>query len=77
MAKRKVGSKGELFPPKKIMEELGLQPGSIVSYSVEDNKLIVETSPTLEKAFNKPKPVKITVNEFKRFRKKVSKDSEI
>jgi len=76
MTKRKVGSKGELFPPKKVMEKLGLRPGSVVSYSVEDNRLIVETAPTLEQAFSKPKPIKITLNEFKRFRKKLSKEVE-
>jgi len=69
MNKRKVGSKGELFPPKDIMEKLGLRPGSIVSYGIEGNKLIVETVPTLEKAFSKSKSIKITLNEFKRLRK--------
>ncbi len=76
MVKRKVGSKGELFPPKKIMEKVGLRPGAVVSYSVEDNRLVVETTPTLENAFSKPKPVRITLNEFRKFRKKLSKEAE-
>jgi bifunctional DNA-binding transcriptional regulator/antitoxin component of YhaV-PrlF toxin-antitoxin module len=76
MAKRKVGSKRELFPPKKIMEKLGLQPGTVISYSIEDNKLVVETMPTLEKAFREPKPIRITLNEFRGFRKKLSKEAE-
>ena len=37
-----VGSKGELYPPKKILEELGLKPGSRVLLKAESGRLIVE-----------------------------------
>ncbi len=72
----RVGSKGELFPPKEIRELLGLKPHTRVLYRVEDGKLIVEPIPSLEEVLKEPKPVKISIEEFHRFRKELSKRIE-
>ena len=37
----KIGSKGELFPPKEIREKLGLNPDQVVVASIIGNKMIV------------------------------------
>ena len=72
----KVGSKGELFPPKAIREKLGLKPHMKVIYRVEEGKLIVEPIPTIEDVLEKTPEVEVSLEEFHRFRKKLSKEAE-
>mgnify|MGYP003884868031 CR=1 FL=1 len=50
----RVGSKGELFPPKEIREKLGLRPHTKVVYRVEGGKLVVEPIPCL--LYTSPSP---------------------
>lgn len=72
----RVGSKGELFPPKEIREKLGLKPGVKVVYRVINGKLIVEPIPSIEDVLEESKPVKISIEEFYRFRRKLSRNIE-
>lgn len=76
MAESRVGSKGELFPPKKIREKLGLKPRSKVIYRIEEGKLIVEPIPTLEDVLKEPTLIEITLNEFRNFRRELSRKAE-
>jgi len=73
----RVGSKGELFPPKELREKIGLKPHMKVIYRVQDGKLIVEPIPSIEDVLKEPKPVKIGVEEFYKFRKELSKSAEL
>jgi antitoxin component of MazEF toxin-antitoxin module len=41
----KVAKKFALYPPKHLMERLGLKEGQKVRYEVEDEKLVVELLP--------------------------------
>ena len=72
----RVGSKGELFPPKEIRDKLGLKPHTKVIYKVENDRLIVEPVPSLEEVFDKPPAIEITLEELKAFRRKLSKEME-
>ncbi|RLG74608.1 MAG: hypothetical protein DRO23_06225 [Thermoprotei archaeon] len=72
----RVGSKGELFPPKEVREKLGLKPHMKVIYRVENGRLIVEPIPTLEDVLEKPPEVEISLEDFHRFRKELSKEAE-
>ncbi len=76
MIESRVGSKGELFPPKEIREKLGLKPHTKVIYRIEDGKLIVEPVPSIEEVLEEPTPVEITLEEFHESRKKLSKRAE-
>jgi bifunctional DNA-binding transcriptional regulator/antitoxin component of YhaV-PrlF toxin-antitoxin module len=69
-----VGKKGELFPPKKIREMIGLKSGGKVIYQVQNSKLIVEPVPDLVTAIKMPKFAKTTVKEFEEERKKLAED---
>lgn len=60
----RVGSKGELFPPKEVREKLGLKPHMKVIYRVENGRLIVEPIPTLEDVLEKPPEVEISLEDF-------------
>ena len=56
MEESRVGSKGELFPPKKLREKLGLKPHTKVIYKIEDGRLIVEPVPSIEELLKEPPP---------------------
>ena len=72
----RVGSKGEIFPPKEIRERLGLRPHVRIRYKVEDGRLVVEPIPTLHEVLNEPQMVETTLGELKKFRKEISKKAE-
>lgn len=76
MVESRVGSKGELFPPKKIREKLGLRAHEKVVYKVEDGKLVVEPVPNLEDVLREPSSVEITLEKFHGFRRELSRKAE-
>jgi AbrB family looped-hinge helix DNA binding protein len=76
MQKSRVGSKGELFPPKKIREKLGLKAHTKIIYKIEDNRLIVEPIPSLQEVFEEPSEVEITLQDFHKHRKELSQKAE-
>jgi len=76
MSESRVGSKGELFPPKEIREKLGLKPHTKVIYKIEGGRLIVEPIPNIEDVLKEIKTVKITLEEFHKFRKEISRHIE-
>jgi len=76
MQKSRVGSKGELFPPKEVRERLGLRAHVKVIYKVEDGRLVVEPVPSLEEVLREPSSVEISREEFHRHRKELSRKVE-
>jgi AbrB family looped-hinge helix DNA binding protein len=76
MQKSRVGSKGELFPPKEIREKLGLQAHARVIYKIEDGRLVVEPVPSLEEVLKETPSVEITLEEFHKHRKELSRKAE-
>lgn len=76
MQKAKVGSKGEIFPPKEIREKLGLHPGTEIDIKVEDRKLIVQPVLKVKDLLKEPAQVEITLEEFHKFRRELSRKAE-
>lgn len=72
----RVGSKGELYPPKEIRGKLGLRPHTKVLYRVQDRKLIVEPISSLEELMSREPLATVTVEEFRRFREELSRRAE-
>lgn len=72
----KVGSKGELFPPKKLREVLGLKSNIRVLYKIRHGKLVVEPIFVPEELLKKDPKFKITDEEFREFRHTQSKRLE-
>ena len=72
----RVGSKGELFPPTEIREKLGLKPHTKVLLHVADGKLIVEPIPSLEDLMSREPLVTITLEELRKFREELSRQTE-
>jgi AbrB family looped-hinge helix DNA binding protein len=76
MQESRVGSKGELFPPKKIREKLGLKAYTKVIFKMESGRLIVEPVPTIKEVLQEDTPVEITLEEFHKQRKELSRQAE-
>jgi bifunctional DNA-binding transcriptional regulator/antitoxin component of YhaV-PrlF toxin-antitoxin module len=76
MTESRVGSKGELFPPKEIREKLGLHPHMRVIYRIQDGTLLVEPIKSLQDILKEPPTMEITLEEFHSFRKDLSKKVE-
>lgn len=76
MQKSRVGSKGELFPPKEVRERLGLRAHTKVIYKIEEGRLVVEPIPSLEEVLKEPSSVEITLEEFHKLRKELSQKAE-
>jgi len=62
--KSRVGSKGELFPPKEIKEKLGLHAHMKVLYKIENGRLIIESIPSLEEVLKEAPSIEITIEEL-------------
>ena len=71
-----MGSKGELFPPKRMRERLGLEPRTRVIYREEAGRLIVEPIPDLEGTLAEPPVFEITLEEFHASRRELSERME-
>lgn len=57
----KVGSKGELFPPKSIRRQIGLKKGDQVIYRVVHGKLIVEKVKTSREILSTKGKIEVTI----------------
>lgn len=64
--KGKVGSKGELFVPKKIRDALGLKPGSIVEYKLTKDGLLVKKKCSLSDLLNLKPLIEVEPSEVDR-----------
>lgn len=76
MQKSRVGSKGELFPPKEIREKLGLRAHTKVIYKIKEGRLVVEPIPSLEEVLKETPSVETTLEELHKLRKELSKKAE-
>lgn len=68
----KVGSKGELFPPKELRDILGLIPGEEIIFRVDYGRLIVEKYVKPDDVLDKPPKAHLTKEEFKKERRGLS-----
>jgi len=76
MQKSRVGSKGELFPPKEIREKLGLRARTKVIYRIEEGRLVIEPVPSLEEVLKEPSLLEVTLDEFHKLRKELSQKAQ-
>ncbi len=61
----KVGSKGELYPPKKIREKVGLQPEMEIEFIISPNgDLLIRKVEKLEDILNLEPIARVTQKEF-------------
>lgn len=61
----KIGSKGEIFPPKEVRESLGLTRDQPVLLRVYPNRLVIQKVESLETILARPAAVKISYHVLK------------
>ncbi|MDG7015745.1 MAG: AbrB/MazE/SpoVT family DNA-binding domain-containing protein, partial [Nitrososphaerota archaeon] len=65
MSTGKVAKKLTLYPPKRVMRELGLKEGQLVRYRAEEGRLVIEPLlDPIELALSARKWSKTSVKEF-------------
>lgn len=78
----RVGSKGELFPPKAIRDSLGLKPGDRIFFEIRGGVLIVRRVPDVLELLKRPplgppeKPEEIDADIEDFYRDQFSKSTE-
>ena len=72
----KIGSKGEIFPPKKIREKLGLTPNQPILMTVHRDKLIIRKLHSIDNILSTPSKVKISYHAWKQFKEELTEEIE-
>lgn len=72
----KIGSKGEIFPPKEIREKLGFEPNQPILLYVHEDQLIVRKIYSMEEILNVPPKTKISYHAWKQFKKDLIEEYE-
>ena len=72
----KIGSKGEIFPPKKIRERLGFEPNQPILLYIHQDQLIVRKLHSIEEILNTPAKIKISYHAWKQFKEELTDDYE-
>ncbi|MHA1107251.1 MAG: AbrB/MazE/SpoVT family DNA-binding domain-containing protein [Promethearchaeota archaeon] len=72
----KIGSKGEIFPPKVIRERLGFEPNQPILLFVHQDQLIVRKIYSIEEILNVPPKTKISYHAWKQFKEDLIEDYE-
>ncbi len=72
----KIGSKGEIFPPKKIREKLGLTPNQPILMTVHRDKLIIRKLHSIDNILSTPSKVKISYHAWKQFKEDLTEEIE-
>ncbi|MBD3341643.1 MAG: hypothetical protein GF353_21240 [Candidatus Lokiarchaeota archaeon] len=72
----KIGSKGEIFPPKDIREKLGFEPDQPIILYIHNDQLIIRKIHSLEEILKTPPKVKISYHAWKQFKEELSEELE-
>ena len=72
----KIGSKGEIFPPKSLREKLGFEPDQPILLHVHKDQLIIRKVHSLEELLQTPTKVKISYHAWKQFKEELSEEYE-
>ena len=73
--KLKVGKRGEIYTTAKLRKILNLKPGStVIAKVVSEGKVLIEVTPTIEDLLERPKKVKLSVEEIEKLSVEAQKE---
>ena len=72
----KIGSKGEIIPPKEIRKKLGFEPDQPITMYVHNNQLIIRKVHSLKEVLKSPPKIKISYHAWKQFKEELSEEYE-
>jgi AbrB family looped-hinge helix DNA binding protein len=70
----KIGSKGEIFPPKEIREYLGLNPDQSVIISVINDRLVIRKVLSYQEILDRPAKVRISKQAWRQLKEEFSEE---
>ena len=73
----KVGKKGEIYIPKKIRDLVNLKPGDTILVDVKGKELIIKKKESVVDVLMEEAVLKISVEELRSIREKLSKLLEV
>jgi len=73
----KIGSKGEIFPPKEIRKRLGFEPNQPILLYIHHDQLIVRKLHSIEEILNTQPKTKISYHAWKQFKEELTADYEL
>lgn len=73
----KVGKKGEIFTTSEIRKRAHIKEGGRVKAEVVDNKLIIESIPSVKELLQRKPVIKMTTKEFERLSERIQKEEGI
>jgi len=73
----KIGSKGEIFPPKEIRDYLGFKTNQSVILSVVQDKLIVRKVLSYQEILDQPAKVKISKQAWRQMKDELNEELNI
>jgi AbrB family looped-hinge helix DNA binding protein len=73
----KVGKKGEIYVPKKVRNQINLNPGDEVLVEVRDEELIIRKKESIVDILMDEAVTKVSVDEMRSVREKVCRMLEI
>jgi len=73
----KIGSKGEIFPPKEIREKLGFKPNQPILIYIHQDQLIVRKLHSIQEILKSPPKIKISYHAWQQFKEELGEDYEL
>jgi AbrB family looped-hinge helix DNA binding protein len=70
----KIGSKGEIFPPKEIRDYLGLSINQSIILSVVQDKLIIRKVLSYQEILDRPAKVRISKQAWKQLKEEFNEE---
>jgi AbrB family looped-hinge helix DNA binding protein len=70
----KLGKKGEIYIPKEIREKLEIREGMRLKAKIEDNKLIIESLPSVESILNKERKIKLSPKDVEKISEEIQSE---
>ncbi len=64
----KIGSKGEIFPPKEVRETLGLTSNQPILVKVYNNRMIIQKLESVDEILKNPAKAKISYHALKQLK---------
>ena len=71
-----VGSKGEIYLPKKIRDQLGLKPKDRITIRIKNGQIIITPIKDFESLLSEEPEVEVTLDEIHKFRRELSESVE-
>jgi len=71
-----VGTKGEIYLPKKIRDQLGIKPKDRVTIHVKNGQIIITPIKDFESLLSKGHEIEISLEEIHKFRRELSESVE-